>query len=92
MSDIDIETGLPKLPENFFWRVREGSLSTDRVELRKKLRFGSVKVDSRVARYYADDGAVLDPRDEILRLAKRIFGEFNDPWTEYRGDYPPKSL
>lgn len=88
----DVNTGLPELPEGYFWRVRIGSMHMTYVELRKKSWFGSLRVQRRRARYYDGDGEVLDPREEIITLAMSIMKEFNDPWTPFYGDYPPKKL
>lgn len=90
--NIDSATGLPELPEGYFWRVRTGSLSRDYLDLRKKTWYGSKVIDNRVLRYYDGEGNVIEPRVEILNRAKRIYGEFENPWDEYYGDYPPKKL
>ena len=88
----DTETGLPELPEGYFWRVVEGADHITYVELRKKAWLGSRRVDRRSCRYYNEYHDVLDPRDEILSCALWIMKEFHDPWAEFYGDYPPKSL
>lgn len=88
----DATTGLPELPEGYFWRVRPGSLHMDKLELRKRVWFFSILQDSRVLHYYTDTQRVLDPRDEILRAARKILKEFVNPWEAFYGDYPPKRL
>jgi hypothetical protein len=88
----DESTGLPVVPEGYLWRVRMGALHINKLDLRKKTWYGSRKVDSRVLWYYDDYRNVLDPRDEIWQRAVSIMKEFVDPWTEFYGDYPPKTL
>lgn len=107
MSDIDIETGLPKLPENFFWRVSNSGGIIDvypMVEIREKYVgfFGREKSrragigDTLVSHTWGPrDGESV--RENILYLAEKIVNRFEDQRTQlsepdYRGDYPPKSL
>ena len=90
--NIDETTGLPALPEGYFWRVRQGSLYMDHLELRKRIWFGSWKVHERVLPYYDKDRKRLDPKETILRYARSIMGEFHNPWDNFYGDYPPKKL
>lgn len=92
MTETDISTGLPKLPEGYFWRVRASSLQLTYVELRKKTWLGSRQVHRRLTNYYDKMGNVLDPREEIVTRAVSIMKEFNDPWEPFYGDYPPKKL
>ena len=90
--DIDEVTGLPVVPEGYFWRVRRGALEITWLELQKKTWYGGKTVDKRVCHYYSSERAVLDPREEILSNALSIMQEFNDPWIGFYGDYPPKSI
>ena len=84
------ETGLPELPEGYFWRVVEIAAHITRVELRKKAWLGSRRVRS--CRYYESYHTVREPGERILSCALGIMKEFHDPWAEFYGDYPPKSL
>lgn len=93
MTDrIDDLTGLPELPEGYFWRVRPGSFRMDRLELRKRVWFFSVEEDSRILPFYGGNREPLDPGETILVHAKSIMKEFHNPWGSYYGDYPPKTL
>lgn len=92
---MDFETGLPSLPEGYFWRVKSASslLTAPKVQLRKKMWIGS---------YVVDDAWTLDEfhsaEQEVRYLAMMI-------WDRQRaeqerilglarvvGDYPPKRL
>lgn len=83
---------MPRVPEKYFWRVIPGALSMTYLQLRKRLGKFSTKVDDRVLHYYDENRNVLDPSREMIRAARSIMKEFNDPWPAYHGDYPPKKL
>lgn len=93
-------TGLPEVPPNHFWRVREGSFHMDKLELRKRFGPFSTLVMSRTLAFYVSsrDGRSssmrlpVNPREEIIRKAQSIMYEFADSWKPYYGDYPPKTL
>jgi len=91
----DTDTGLPKVPEGYFWRVCQSMLGVDKLQLRKKTWYGSRKIDERMLQfYYKDSRTVMPPQESILWSAEAISKEadFNDPWTAFRGDYPPKKV
>lgn len=94
---IDARTGLPLLPEGYFWRV---SLATDSygfhkffvVELRKKWWLGSLlelKKTSNINRY----GNVSN-KERIKDTAKEMYVNWKgeDAAFNLTGDYPPKRL
>ena len=86
------ETGLPEVPEGYFWRIQQGAFSIYRIELRRKRWIGSARVDSAILDYYDAHRQVLEPRVEAFRKAQNIMKEFNDPWVELLGDYPPRNI
>lgn len=91
---IDAGTGLPELPEGYFWRVKTGPLGIfPWVELRKKTRFGSKKIDGS----WWSGNNFRSIEAEIVYLASRIFEQFEvaqERESKYHliGDYPPKSI
>lgn len=91
--DLDAKTGLPVLPEGYFWRVRRGALEVSHLELRKRVGWFSKTIASRVCNYYYTGGVdVIEPEVEILFRAESIMKEFHDPWIPFYGDYPPNTI
>jgi hypothetical protein len=87
-TETDPTTGLPHLPEGFFWRVvNTGKYSY--VQLKKKRRYMGAKT-------------VADSIIETRKLTKQIIRgrafsiydgfRFEGPDSSLFGDYPPKSL
>lgn len=79
---------VPELPEGYFFRVSYAYLDMLRVELRKKLRWGSRCVESDLA--YPNDKSVLREMNDLK--AKAFTPQPPDPCEKYLGDYPPKTL
>lgn len=94
MTKIDPATGLPELPEGYFWRIKKDSAGT-RTHLMKKRAFGiSTSVHSRYIfpRYYPT------AREAMRGTAQKVLDE---SWEKVReqvilsklvGGYPPKRL
>jgi len=99
---IDPMTGMPAVPNGYFWRVRPVGSEPKwayyvYVELRKKQIIGSTQL----ARAMADQADVYGPTlaDAVKVTAERVYRENfarrTVPTPEYvgiLGDYPPKSL
>ncbi len=89
---VDTATGLPELPEGYFWRVK-----FDRVEIRKKLRWGSTLECRGYLRSLSMPGT--DIAGAILAEAETTAdywrcNRFRDSLVRDSlvGDYPPKKL
>jgi hypothetical protein len=92
---MDENTGLPELPEGYFFRVTPWSGRNRyeydlEVQLRRKLFIGSTKIDMALAtnnphRIYEAARMVKQ------RAMKVIYKEPGDIY-KYVGDYPPKKL
>lgn len=76
MTEIDVATNMPVVPEGYFWKVHVywgdyDKLPSTTVELRKKRRFGSKRIA------YLDDWlAVRDPNvayPELIRLLPEAY-------------------
>lgn len=79
---------VPELPEGYFFRVSYAYLGLLRIDLRKKLRWGSRSVGSELA--YPNDKAVV--REMNVLKAEAFTPQPPDPFEKYYGDYPPKTL
>lgn len=91
---FDPETNLPKVPENFFWRICFGEFRSIEIELRRTTRSGSVRVE------YA---TTTTPEIEwVKQVAGQIWYEFyknneqalkiREFASQYCGDYPPQGV
>lgn len=90
---IDETTGLPELPEGYFWRISQAIVSEDalRVELYRKRRFTSpVRIDFRMAGASSEEDMKRCIREEAGLLFKETFQP--NKYAGFMGDYPPKSL
>lgn len=94
---IDIATGLPELPEGFFWRVKANSwIEWYMLELRRKTWFGSIRITNR---HIEPTRVELSPR-HIQREAGWLIGTEKakiglgliEKPASLLGDYPPKKL
>lgn len=87
--EIDESTGLPELPEGYFWRVTPGSGSRYvYLQMRKRRWLGSKLIDDSILR--KSEITV----ELVQRRATKILLDFN-PDSDYKkfvGDYPPKKL
>lgn len=93
---IDPETGLPAVPEGYFWRISETS-SADwwRIELRKRRRWGSRRIaaDHRLYPAWDFDTPELFEDGARRRAAVLWVDHFAAKDAQkYLGDYPPKAL
>lgn len=92
--DFNPETNLPRVPENFFWRICFGVFRSIEIELHKTTRWGSVRVE------YAT--TTIPEIEWVKQVAGRIWYEFyknneqalkiREFASQYCGDYPPKLL
>lgn len=94
---LDKSTGLPEVPEGYFWRIKRWNYGHGpyslRVELRRRLAFGlSVAVEDSLSRHTEED--ILRSANQVLRLsAARIENRRTiNERDKFVGDYPPKSL
>lgn len=91
---VSSATGLPSLPDGYFWRIYPG-LMGDYLELRSRVWKFSKRVDRRLLPfYYRDTREPIPPEESVMFGAEAIMKEapFNDPWPKLYGDYPPKKL
>ena len=94
---IDAQTGLPVLPNGYFWRV---SLASDsygffkffEVELRKKWRLGSLLELKKTCGHNRFSDQVN--RELIKGTAESVYvtWKVEDAALKLTGDYPPKRL
>lgn len=88
MTNINEETGLPELPEGYFWRVKESFGQFTNFQIRKKLLFGSVLVTEGVTESWKLNDL------HFRWMANYTYGKFDlrAGAYKYMGDYPPKRL
>lgn len=84
----DKSTGLPELPEGYFWRLRRSSLEYLRLEIREKRLIRSKVVTWSVI---AKDDVSITEIQRTAILVKHSFKKGTN-WKSYLGDYPPKKL
>ena len=96
---IDEETGLPVLPEGFFWRVYKSHSNSKhyRVGVFYRTWLGRRKLVHREA-WSAGSLHKISPEDirdtahHALRQWDKHTGPESDDWKSLLGDYPPKKL
>lgn len=71
---------LPLLPENHFWRITNDALCiAPVVQLRKRILFFSVKIDSLMTTYYHYEEnlykGIFEPAGSIIRTARTLAAE-----------------
>ena len=95
---IDESTGLPEVPEKYFWRVENGGKRYERyfkVSLCRKRWIGRPRI---VEWHFAFKFPLSGTAEEdIFRVAERLhvqeFGSGKpDQFEKFYGDYPPKRL
>lgn len=104
MTNIDEATGLPELPENYFWRVRPTHKDSPylRIEMMRGIKvhkrdfLGFRKLINRneVVEWGAVSKDEATPQ-EVLRTACYVLRKStNTPvnWEAVVGEYPPKKL
>lgn len=85
MTDIDTATGLPALPDGYFWGVAEGGTFL----FIKLVKRGWINRTLKKSPIYKRDATP----SLIRHVAQDIYREtFDNNWQRYVGDYPPKSL
>lgn len=94
MVEIDEATGLPVLPDGYFFRVKTGTFDIfPWVELRQKLWIFSVRI---AGKWSASQFSSVEAK--ISWLAFRLWEDFEACRVEVEasirlsGDYPPKKL
>lgn len=88
---LDSITGLPKVPEGYFWRVKKSLHPYGYVQLRKKLFIGSFLVESTIFRQNElSERTILS--DARLTLGKVDFNPKPKPKKNFYGNYPPKTI
>ena len=108
MSPESAHTGLPALPEGYFWRVYEGyghhivaimAPVTRKVRFRRSKQFGVTEVDSHPAGDKNDPLSVSRIQDAAKYLlsqsrvqVKLGLAKPSTLGTDLYGDYPPKEL
>lgn len=93
---IDNETGLPELPEGYFWRVKETYKGSTylRVEIRKRGLIGSRRIEWHpVEKSRASDFEIKRAAEYALVWKNQGgFDSSGDRWKKFVGNYPPKKL
>lgn len=89
--EMDDSTGLPKAPEGMFFRVRNTKGEHWYVDLRKKMWFGSYKVQHAIARHSHRPITRKNIIDSAA-YALTLYSERNSTESDLTllGDYPPK--
>jgi len=87
--EMDEATGLPVLPEGYFWRVTWPRDGFWQVQLRKRTWYGSRCVAWTCGRYEMTAGKVKELAGYVLKYKFE-----KEPVHEMHlvGDYPPKTL
>lgn len=93
-TEIDPDTGMPVVPEGYFWRVKPGQMYAVIVELRRKWFWGFTHcVEDTLGDDLSEDG--------IRNLAAYVLNKWEQRAIQKRereeiralfGDYPPKKL
>lgn len=80
--EVDPDTGLPELPENYFWRVEEGYTFSlydyKHLQIRKKVWGGLFSVKKQWTVIHNDKFS----KEKILDTANYILLHVYDPWNE----------
>ena len=107
MNDIDSTTGLPELPEGYFWRVfRNGGMFDiyPMVQIRERYKgmFGREKsrpagIGDTLTTHSYGPRTGESVKENIIRLSESLYEEFQDQCSraqepDYSGDYPPKKF
>lgn len=88
---IDESTGLPELPEGYFWRVKESVGDYLRIQMRRRVFFWSEVVEwSGVNKNIASKFEIQMAAKHVLLLVQEK--KVDPKWRKYLGDYPPKKL
>lgn len=86
---IDDKTGLPALPDGYFWRVTRGVASRYvYLQMRKKRWLGSKVVD------YSIISKSENTAELVLKRARGVVRDFNPDRNhkQFVGNYPPNTL
>lgn len=87
--DIDIETGMPELPENQYWRVTGWFSATYRVALKQKTWYGSKELANWASFKSGGKDGIKWAARLALRYSKETKNRKKDPLV---GNYPPRSI
>lgn len=87
---IDENTGLPELPEGYFWRVKADSAGTRVHRMRKRKLLPATSTGSSYIFPHLH-GTV---EQSIKRAARDVLNDNNNEESlrTYKGDYPPNKL
>lgn len=89
-------TGLPDLPEGYFWRIRETYRGSEniRVEIRKRRIIGSKRIEWHpVSKSEVNPSRILSAAEYALMwMRDGGFDSKGTAWKQHVGDYPPKKL
>jgi hypothetical protein len=97
VTDFDATTGLPTIPEGYFWRVTDPCWFTDYVEihLRKKRAIGSRKIGWTVSyRDDVDEQQIVHAACYLIAVDSKVRSHFRPAKPRRRdllGDYFPSS-
>lgn len=97
-TDIDPETGLPRLPENHFFRVTDNPFADfPLIEVMERRSFGPFKWDSKTTGIWSS--AKFDSMEEKIFHLCEVLVKRLDGWKQeatdaerFSGDYPPRRL
>ena len=93
MTDIDEATGLPELPECYFWRIRHSVGEWWVVEIMRRRRFRPAKREEYgvFSKYKACRKEVMSTALFAYRQWEKL-GHRDEFLKNIKGDYPPKRL
>lgn len=92
-EDIDQETGMPRLPEKYFWRISKADFFGLNLLLCKKNRFSTSQVIKQEI-YHSDDGYAHNVSKAVAKIHLRQQIYYREAIEEERlvGDYPPNKI
>lgn len=93
--EIDAETGMPVLPEGYFWRVRADRDSSGYIDVqirRKFWIFSRAVVSTCSSKKNVKSGETILADAAYLVRNKFKTPTEPKPWEHFLGDYPPKKL
>ena len=88
---LDSRTGLPKVPEGYFWRVYESDYGRyPYIALRKEVTLFGARIGSRLIKEAMLSSTYNDVLEEAYGVYRKVF---SPQWyTNVLGDYPPNKL
>lgn len=93
LDDIDQETGMPRLPEKYFWRIAKADFFGLNLFLCKKNRFSTRQV-SKQEIYYSGEDDQYNVAKAVRRIHSKQQQYYLEAIEEERlvGDYPPNKI